>query len=323
MISGPKKNSMMEDHGKELTSFDSDALDDSYGIPIGIVNYKFLASYNWFDAVKATILVPGCPPRWNSPTLPVQVPKDSGRSFIDQNSYRCPQSPYAPFFECLLTLQPNLDMTTICVITDRNSLRKLLTFASANARDPFRIDVEMVGDTMILVRRENSNVRHIRKDDDQGYGHEFEKAFSTFDKDLQGSRSHHRIVQYNLGGMKCLLRFEADAYVYGDEHSETDKKHLDDTYGLDELLSTTLNTLALGSDEQKSRASNQRSHEVRVIERGQYQTLKQKQQIQSCGNSDNNRSLCSSCIDSRSKVKETRQESEHERSDFTNVVFTD
>jgi len=41
MISGPKKNSMMEDHGKELTSFDSDALDDSYGIPIGIVNYKF------------------------------------------------------------------------------------------------------------------------------------------------------------------------------------------------------------------------------------------------------------------------------------------
>jgi len=83
--------------------------------------------------------------------------------------------------------------------------------------------------------------------------------------------------------MKCLLRFEADAYVYGDEPSETDKKHLDDTYGLDEWLSTTLNPLLLGSDEQKFQASNQRSHEVRVIERGQYQTLKQKQQIQVAG----------------------------------------
>lgn len=314
---------MMEDHGKELMSFDSDALDDSYGIPIGIVNYKFLASYNWLDAVKATILIPGCPPRWNPPTLPVQVPKDSGRSFIDQNSYRRPRSPYAPFFQCLLTLQPNLDMTTICVITDRNSLRKLLAFASVNARDPFRIDVEMVGDTMVLIRREKSNVQHIRKDDDQGYGHEFEKAFSTFDKDLRGSRSHHRIVQYDLGAMKCLLRFEADAYVYGDEPSETDKKHLDDTYGLDEWLSTTLKPLVLGNDGQKPRTSNQESHEVRVIERGQYQTLKQKQQIQVRGISDNNRSFCSSCVDSRSKVKETRQESEHERSDFTNVVFTD
>jgi len=79
-------------------------------------------------------------------------------------------------------------MTTICVITDRNSLRKLLTFASANARDPFRIDVEMVGDTMILIRRENSTVRHIRKDGDQGYGHEFRESIQYFRQGSTGKQ---------------------------------------------------------------------------------------------------------------------------------------
>ena len=161
-------------------------LEDTGNAWVGFANYKFLASYSWYDPAKPTILVPGCPPRWNPPTPhPIKVSKDSGPQFIDQNAHRCLQSPYAPFFEPLLILHLKFDMTQVSLITDRNSLRKLLAFASGNTGDPFRIGVEVVGDTLVLIRREKASIRSIGKHDNKGYGHEFEKPFSTFDK---GSR---------------------------------------------------------------------------------------------------------------------------------------
>jgi hypothetical protein len=104
-------------------------------------------------------------------------------------------------------------MKPIALATDRNSLRKLLQFASGKVTKSWRIDVDVVEDTMFFTRWEENQVQIITGARDSGYGHEFEKAFLSFDSNLQESSGHHRIVHYNLGGIDCLVRFEVDGYV--------------------------------------------------------------------------------------------------------------
>jgi hypothetical protein len=94
-----------------------------------------------------------------------------------------------------------------------------------------------------------------------GYGHEFEKAFTKFDENLANSAAHHRIVQYNLGGMNCLVRFKADAYI--DDHSSSDNLELT---GIDNGICTTLQSLSL--EEQGKDAKSAPQSEVRSIQSG-------------------------------------------------------
>jgi hypothetical protein len=164
----------------------------------------------------------GCPARWNPPSLPYQVAKDNGQVFIDQNSHRSPSASFDPFFKALLTMDPNFNMKPIGLTTDRNSLRKLLQFVSGKVTKSWRIDVDIIEETMFFTRWEENQVTIITGARDSGYGHGFEKAFLSFDADLQGSSGHHRIVRYNLGGIECLVRFEVDAYI--DDGLSSDKQ---------------------------------------------------------------------------------------------------
>jgi len=66
---------------------------------------------------------------------------------------------------------------------------------------------------MFFTGWEENQVQVITGARDSGYGHEFEKAFLSFDSNLQESSGHRRIVWYNLGGIGCLVRFEVDGYV--------------------------------------------------------------------------------------------------------------
>lgn len=81
-----------------------------------------------------------------------------------------------------------------------------------------------------------------------GYGHEFEKAFTIFDQDLTNSSSHHRIVQCNLGGMNCLVRFEADAYFddcpTSSSHSPSSKSPAENPESTENDLSAALESLS-------------------------------------------------------------------------------
>ena len=112
-------------------------------------------------------------------------------------------------------MDPNFNMNPIGLTTDRNSLRKLLHFASGRIPRSWRIDVDIIEDTMFFTRWEENQVQIITGSRDSGYGHEFEKAFLSFDANLQESSGHHRIVRYNLGGIKCLVRFEVDGGTEG------------------------------------------------------------------------------------------------------------
>ena len=164
--------------------------------------FELLCTYNWISTPAPSIYVPGGPPRWKPVTLPKTLPKDAGTHFIDQNAFRAPMFPFEPMFAALDLMKPDFDFGEVDVVTNRNSLRKLLNFASGRVSESFRIDVDMVHRTMFLTRRER--VRRTKSGArNAGYGHNFERAFTEMEKGLEESSGHHRVIRYKMGELNC------------------------------------------------------------------------------------------------------------------------
>lgn len=123
-----------------------------------ITDVHHLSSYNWIEAPEPTIAVPGYPALWTPPKTPRKVAKDSGLIYSAQNAARHPDSPLEPLFRSLLITNPSFDFQSVSLMTDRNNIRKLLSFVnpslSRNARKPFTIKVEVIDEIAILYRSE-------------------------------------------------------------------------------------------------------------------------------------------------------------------------
>lgn len=110
-------------------------------------------------------------------------------------------------------------MSSIHLVSDRNSLRKFLSFASKSP-GKWRIDVDMINDTMFFNQWEEFRLMMINRNQNSGYGHTFEDCVTTKEPELKDGLCHDRIVRYELGGLECLIRFEADAYLDADGNGE-------------------------------------------------------------------------------------------------------
>ena len=75
----------------------------------------------------------------------------------------------------------------------------------------FRFNVEVIGDTVFLIRKENDPKELI--EGVRGFGHSFPDAYTTWPEEVKGSETHQRIVSYSLGGIQCLVRFECDGFL--------------------------------------------------------------------------------------------------------------
>lgn len=95
--------------------------------------------------------------------------------------------------------------------------------------------VEKAGKAVFLIRRENSPTELIP--DVRGFGHSFPEAFTTWDSEVKNSASHQRVIKYGFGGMKLLVRFEADGYLDGDD--KKDKSSADTSDSIKTGTSTT------------------------------------------------------------------------------------
>lgn len=192
-----------------------------------ITDVKHLASYNWIERPTPTIAVPGVPPLWSAPKGPQRLPKDSGLVYIAQNAARHPDSPLEPLFRALYLADPSFDIRPTHVVTDRNNVRKLLSFVNpqldnnGRPRQTFTINIEMArdSDTAIFGRDETATQEYIGPHDFRGFGHEFEKAYTT--SSLSGSTGHHRVVSYHFGGLNLIVRHETDGYVDADSDAGT------------------------------------------------------------------------------------------------------
>ncbi|KAI9767393.1 MAG: hypothetical protein M1839_004512 [Geoglossum umbratile] len=249
-----------------------------------LTDYEFLSSFNWVERDTPAIFVPGnrltnsefyvaktsvahkllgCPPAWAPKDFPYRIPKDEGTFFVDQNTARCPEYPAEALFRSLAIMRPDFSMRDVDLVTDRNCLRKLLRFASGSTDRSFRIDISIVCGTMIFRRWEEETRQTILGSQHIGYGHNFESESTTFDPNLRESCGHHRVVRYRLGGLHCVLRFEADGYFSDSEgapstnEGESGEKFADDVDLLDKLQ-----TLSLSHDDKPGPRA------VEVIHRG-------------------------------------------------------
>ncbi|KAJ2894090.1 hypothetical protein MKZ38_007929 [Zalerion maritima] len=180
-----------------------------------ITEFRHLASYNWIESPTPTIAVPGSPAKWSPPSGPTRLKKDTGYFYTAQNVARHPESPLEPLFRAVLLADPSVDLRSVDVVTDRNNIRKLLSFVDpGTARDgaeDFAINVEVVGETALFSREEKEVRQYIAPSEFRGHGHEFEKAYTK--SQIHGSTGHHRIAAYRFGGLKFLVRNEVDGYV--------------------------------------------------------------------------------------------------------------
>lgn len=83
---------------------------------------------------------------------------------------------------------------------------------------PFRMLVELVGESVFLIRRENTPRELIP--DVRGYGHSFPEAYTTWDSEVKGSTSHQRVIAYRFARLGFLVRHEVDGYIAGDDVDE-------------------------------------------------------------------------------------------------------
>ncbi|EGO56094.1 hypothetical protein NEUTE1DRAFT_146870 [Neurospora tetrasperma FGSC 2508] len=154
------------------------------------------------------------PPLWSPPpNPPPQLREDSGTYHRDRNAARYPQHPLEPtLITCLRTtgnLNPSL-ISSLDIVACSSTLGNLLRFVRGQDKT-FRILVEKVGTTVFFVRRENSPTETIP--DVRGYGHAFPEAYTMWEREAKGSSSHQRVITYRFGGLKLLVRFEADGYM--------------------------------------------------------------------------------------------------------------
>lgn len=70
----------------------------------------------------------------------------------------------------------------------------------------------MIDNTMFINQWEEFRLSMINGHQDSGFGHAFEGCVTTREPGMDAIH-HERIVRYELGGLGCLVRFEADAYL--------------------------------------------------------------------------------------------------------------
>ncbi|KAI1189033.1 geranylgeranyl pyrophosphate synthetase [Nemania serpens] len=214
-----------------------------------IESVKHLASYSWIEAKTPTIAVPGVPPRWSPPAVPTKLQKDSGLIYIAQNAARHPTSPLEPLFRSLYVTSPDFDVRPFDVVTDRNNIRKLLSFvdpsSSPSGLENFTIIAEAIGNTVILARTESKTSEIIGPHENRGFGHEFEKTYTQCQ--LNNATGYHRIISYRLGGLSFIVRHEVDGYVSPPTPARSDRNATEADGLVDLLGSMSLSTVSKSS----------------------------------------------------------------------------
>lgn len=158
---------------------------------------------------KSLTSTKGKPPAWTPPITNAKLKEDNGNYFRDPNAARHPAHPMEPAVQAILAVDHDFNATSVDIFACSSTLGNLLRFVR-KIDTPFRMLVEAVGDTVFLVRRENTPTEPIQNI--YGYGHAFPEAYTTWEVDVKGSECCQRVVRYDFGGLNCLMRFHADGY---------------------------------------------------------------------------------------------------------------
>ncbi|KAI6006617.1 hypothetical protein F5J12DRAFT_927484 [Pisolithus orientalis] len=177
-------------------------------------NVKPIASYSWIGGPTPSIAVPGEESWLKGLTIKLlrgfggrpllrPFPADSGVHYVDRNtSCMGHRSALIPIFAAVDSLHDDFRYRDFDLVTDRNNLRKLLRCIDGQHEKTFRIDLDVLGKTCLFTRREETLEETITEF--RGFGHD-----------------HHRIISYDFGGLKVLLRYEVDACVESESEDDS------------------------------------------------------------------------------------------------------
>jgi hypothetical protein len=176
--------------------------------------YKLMCSYSWKKTKTPTIYVPGSPavfiPYNISKQKGIRLALDSGRHWVDQHAKRVPKHQFEPVFQALTVVNPEVLFNDVDIVVNRSSLMMLVRFLRNQSSQAFHLDLDIVQNTLFLGRK----VKNAMVESTEGsYGRTFENHFTAEDAQLQDADGHHRILQYNFGGLNMVVRVETDAYI--------------------------------------------------------------------------------------------------------------
>ncbi|KAF7561336.1 hypothetical protein G7046_g2808 [Stylonectria norvegica] len=227
-----------------------------------ISDVEFVASYNWVDDGSPKIIVPGKPARWAPLKTPRWLPWDSGKYYRDLNAASCPSHPLEPAIVSIMRMKP--DPEPVDIVACGSTVGNLLRFVRGQDTDrQFRMLAEVVGETVHLIRRENSPTELIP--DLTGFGHTFPKYYTTWENDVNKSVSHQRILKYQFGGLHLMVRFQGDGYIKPTSRKTSPKPPGGKADDCTDLLAR-LSELELGSSEEGHQIE---SPEFKVVEGGE------------------------------------------------------
>ncbi|KAF8073568.1 hypothetical protein FPV67DRAFT_1478431 [Lyophyllum atratum] len=204
---------------------------------VKVTDLQYVGSYNWLDKPTPTIIVPGSPRQWTNRAPPYQVHADDGLSFKDQNGYRCSNAVLLPLITAVNRMSElsdeDFDWAAIHFVTDRNNLRKLVRWIGGTASSDFRIDMQLAGKTILFNRWEN---RYQELMSGRTFGFNFERASTIPAPGCEDSTGHHRIVEYDLNGLKLIVRFEVDACIPSEAPATSTSTPLASSANVDDLI---------------------------------------------------------------------------------------
>lgn len=149
----------------------------------------------------------GSPPVWRPHELPIVISADEPA--IDPRSILQP-CPLDATLRAISLTSPDLSLRDFDVITDRKNLRALLNFFNHKNRQYYRIDAELIGNTLLLYLGWSEwgyNPSALRKT----YGINFERKFTA--PLPEGIIQHNRAIAYGFGGLKIMVKYQVDACI--------------------------------------------------------------------------------------------------------------
>lgn len=119
-----------------------------------------------------------------------------------------PQTPkFDPLIRALQILQPDLDTSSLAIVTTAGCLRRIAAFFTHSPR-AHRLDIELRDGTLFMGRWEGDALLHKFF----GYGKQFEEGVRRHAPWLGGSESSHLVVGYEMGGLRMGVQIEVDAF---------------------------------------------------------------------------------------------------------------
>ncbi|KAF2397188.1 hypothetical protein EJ06DRAFT_584665 [Trichodelitschia bisporula] len=184
--------------------------DDTAAGPPFIRHVEAIGSYNWLRRGEPTIEAPGCPPMW-VPRANNHPLRSSTETYMrDPNTLYWPVHPMEPALRAVVACDGVAKLEKLDFFGCSVTLLHLLRFVKGQ-KASFQLRGQVVGGVLVLERWINSP--ELLKPDNSRFADVFLEEYTTVNLEVKERTKHHRVLRYDLAGLRCVVRMECDGYL--------------------------------------------------------------------------------------------------------------